>query len=233
MNTGFLFVFLLGHFLGDFVFQTNQIAKMKSQEIRGVLFHSVIVLILQAGLLSMFGMKGIIAALISSIIHFIIDYVKLRIGKYTARITFLYFILDQALHIAVIVMLTYEFKPSAVLNDSITLYTKYALLLILFTYIMTVMSKMLVRDLFETIRNQSFFLGKERILDGAVSLFIFICFISLNSWAAIFFILMICLIYFILHKKLYSYSSAVIAIKFSFYFIAGYAGKIIFAYLIG
>lgn len=231
MNSEFLLFFLLAHFIGDFVFQTNKIAKMKSEEIKGVFYHSMIVLISQVALLAIFGWKGILAGLISSIIHFAIDYSKLSIGKYLNRFSFLYFIFDQILHIAVIITIAYYFKPTVALNANVFLCIKYMNFIIIFTYITTVMSKMLLRDLFENARNSPFFLGKERLIDGITSLMIFFSMVSFNLLIATFISIVLCIIYIIIQKKLYPYSFNNIVIKFSFYLLAGYIGKCIFIYL--
>ncbi|WP_027399134.1 DUF3307 domain-containing protein [Anaerovorax odorimutans] len=232
MNTQFLLSFLLAHFIGDFVFQTNKIAQMKAESIKGIFYHSIIVLIFQVALLSIFGIKGMVAGFISSIIHFAIDYGKLAVEKHVKRLSFIYFAFDQVLHIAVMVILDYILKPDMVLNDHMVLYIKYLIFFIAFTYVPTIMSKMLLRDLFFNIRKAQFFLGNERIIDGAFSLLIFISIVNFNLLDIILSFILIFIIYLILQKKLYSYTFNIIVFKFSFYLIIGCIGSFIYTNLL-
>lgn len=232
MNVEFFLVFLLAHFLGDFVFQTNKIAKMKSEDIKGVFCHSMIVFIFQTALLSMFGMKGIVAGILGAMTHFLIDYAKLLLGKYLIRLSFFYFLIDQTLHIAVIVILDYLLKPDMAINGNIVLSAKYLIFLIVFTYITTVMSKMMLQDLFENIRNSPFFMEKERIIDGAFSLVSFICIVNFNLLIAKLILLVICILFITIQKKRYSYDYYCIAIKLGFYLTAGYVGGLLIVSLL-
>lgn len=227
MNVEFVLVFLLAHFIGDFVFQSNKIAKMKSENIKGVFYHSIIILIIQVVLLSIFGLKGIIAGIINSIIHFAIDYLKLIISKYLVNLSFLYSIFDQSLHIGVILALDYILKPNTILSADTILYTKYLICLIFYTYITTVMSKMILRDLFENIRNAPFFLVKERIIDGLFSIIFFIIFINIYLLIALLISFIISIIYFIINKRLYKYTINIVIIKLIFYLILGFVGNLV------
>lgn len=226
MNVEFVLVFILAHFIGDFVFQSNKIAKMKSEYTKGVLYHSIIILIIQVILLSIFGLKGIVAGIISSIVHFAIDYLKLIIGKYLVNLSFLYFIFDQSLHIGIILILDNILKPNTVLSVETILYTKYLICLIFYTYITTVMSKMILRDLFENIKNSPFFLEKERIIDGLFALIVFIIFINFNLLIALLISFIITIIYFIINRRLYKYIINIVIIKLLFYLIVGFVGNL-------
>lgn len=89
---------LLSHLIGDFPLQTNQIYRLKSESWLGIVLHTAIHVILAALLVKqpltvwpMFVMLGVL--------HFLIDFIKLRVPTQRQTLSFL---LDQAAHILVI-----------------------------------------------------------------------------------------------------------------------------------
>ncbi len=230
MNIEFLSVFLLAHFLGDFVFQTNKIARMKEENLRGVLYHSSIILFFQVALLSVYGVYGILAGIFSAMTHVVLDAIKLVVGPKIRKITLAYFLLDQCLHIAIISVLAAVFRPAAVLPASLALLVKYILFCIIFTYIVTVMCKMLLRDWFVSIRSTPFFLHRERMQDGVFSLLLFLV-MMLQTLPALLAVLLLALVYLVTQRKQYPYPLPIVFLKCSFYGILGWIGSAAFLHV--
>lgn len=229
MNIGFVLAFLVAHFLGDFVFQTDKIAKEKAEHIKGTLFHSVVVLTFQIVLLAVFGIGGIIAGLISGILHFMIDYGKLVLGRHITKYNFVYFVFDQALHIGIIFILAYIIKPQYLLSDEIFLLLKYLAFIIFYTYITTVMCKTLLRDLYDSVRNMPFFCGKERVYDGIFSLILSMAFVLAGKIFTIVITVIISISYFAVQQKISEYNLKIIFSKWSFYILLAICGAYLFA----
>ena len=224
----FILLFLLAHFVGDFVFQTNKIAKIKSEHSNGVLVHCIIVGIIQIFFMSIYGLIGILAASISSFLHYYIDFYKYKLGKIINKYTFVYFIFDQGVHIVIILLLAYFLNPTIVFNINIDYYVVYLLFIIFFTYISTVMCKMILRDIFEEIRNMNFFLKKEREIDLVFSLSLFIIFVYFNEYYSIGLSGLLFIIYFHLEKKFLSYSTKITILKYVFFLLLAYLGSNMF-----
>jgi hypothetical protein len=91
---------LVGHLLGDFVFQTMNLSKLKTEKVRYLLLHIFLVflslLITSLGYLSF---KFIICLILIAVIH-VIDWVK----KYT-KTNIVPFFLDQAIHLSSLVLI--------------------------------------------------------------------------------------------------------------------------------
>ncbi len=231
MNVDFLLVFLLAHFFGDFVFQTNKIARMKEENLRGVLYHSSIVLLFQVVFLSVYGIRGILAGVLSAITHVAFDAVKLVLGKKIRKITLLYFFVDQCLHIAVILLLTDAFHPAFTLPSTVSFLVKCALFLIIFTYITTILCKMLLRDCFVSIRSTAFFWKRERIQDGLFSVLVFLG-TALQALPPLLVMLLAIPTYILTQRRQYPYALSVLCIKCGFYSVLSFLGSILFLHLL-
>ncbi len=109
-NNRLFLILLSGHLIGDFVFQTDLIYALKCRDWKGVMLHSGIVSFLSAILVfSAFRnlYVSLIVLLISLITHFPIDLLKLRLRTRNP----VYFILDQAVHIASAVFIAVILNP--------------------------------------------------------------------------------------------------------------------------
>lgn len=113
---------LLAHFIADFLLQNRQLVETKKYSVLPILLHSLIVGVVSFVFVRMFAIGVFIF-----ISHFIIDFAKNRITKYIAKSStesqfyiseILLFILDQVLHIAVIIFLLNIFREQI-------LYTSY------------------------------------------------------------------------------------------------------------
>lgn len=162
----FFLIFLLAHFTGDFVFQTNKIARIKSLNERGLIIHTGIMFVVQTLFLSIFGSDGLLVGALGSLVHFFIDHAKNLLNRYFTNLQFILFVLDQALHICLIWLLTILLAPE---SDKLINYLIYIRLLtgiIILVYISTIAAKMLVRDLNPCLGRETFFKKHERPLDA-------------------------------------------------------------------
>lgn len=101
---------LCAHFLADFTLQTNALAEWKSRNILGVFVHSIIFFILSLLLSFKYISEIWLYIILLWIVHFIIDLTRVVLIKKTViKDTIFFFLLDQALHIAGIIIL-YEMK---------------------------------------------------------------------------------------------------------------------------
>ncbi len=109
---------LLAHIIADFPLQTKQIFKVKMNTEWGVLIHTLIVLIFS--ILFAFpyleDTKVIIIILIIFLSHTVIDKLKLEYSKKTNNQSIRILLLDQALHISIIAILTFNFTESYLLS---------------------------------------------------------------------------------------------------------------------
>ena len=109
---------LLAHIIADFPLQTKQIFKVKSNTEWGVLIHTLIVLIFS--ILFAFPYledpKVIIVLLVIFLSHTVIDKLKMEHSKKTKNQSIRILLIDQALHIAIIAVLTFNFTESYLLS---------------------------------------------------------------------------------------------------------------------
>lgn len=113
---------LLAHFIADFLLQNRQLVETKKYSVLPILLHSLIV-----GGLSYIFVRMLAISVFIFISHFIIDFAKNRTVEHILKISnqkrfymikILLFILDQVLHIIVIIFLLYIFRERI-------LYTSY------------------------------------------------------------------------------------------------------------
>lgn len=140
---------LLAHVISDFPLQTNQIFKVKANTEWGVLIHTLIVLIFS--ILFTFpyleDLKVIIILLVIFMSHSVIDKLKMEYSKKTKNQSIRILLIDQALHITIIAVLTCNFTESyllslpfnsAFLNYLIDLYNNDIFIISLIGYIASV-----------------------------------------------------------------------------------------------
>lgn len=104
-------IILIGHLLADFYFQSSEMAKKKQKKFKYLLKHSVIYFLVIAVLNFVFvtSTEALIATVIITVTHFIIDWIRTKIDNKTASSTvrFASFLIDQILHIGIIWMTCY------------------------------------------------------------------------------------------------------------------------------
>lgn len=110
---------LLAHIIADFPMQTNQIFKIKMNTHWGVILHTLIVLIFSIFFTFPYleNPKVIIILLVIFLSHTVIDKLKMEYSKKTKNQSIRILLLDQALHIAIIAVLTFNFTESYLLSS--------------------------------------------------------------------------------------------------------------------
>ncbi|MFZ5967116.1 MAG: DUF3307 domain-containing protein [Bacillota bacterium] len=93
---------LLGHLFGDFVLQTNNIAKNKLESWKWTAIHSIIVTLSMLVFLMPFNWRVVGWVLLNGIMHFIVDTIKLRLVIRSWSGQAIYFLFDQIVHIGII-----------------------------------------------------------------------------------------------------------------------------------
>lgn len=96
---------ILGHFLGDFVFQSNIIAVNKTKYWYWNLLHTIIVAICMLTVSLPFSLYTKILVLASCIIHYFVDYIKSRMPS-NSYLSLFYFVVDQVVHISIIYVIS-------------------------------------------------------------------------------------------------------------------------------
>ncbi|MFZ5944785.1 MAG: DUF3307 domain-containing protein [Bacillota bacterium] len=210
INSQLLLIFLLAHFMGDFVLQTDKVAKLKVSSFNGLLLHVSIVTLTQAVFLSIYGLKGIVFALAAGVIHILIDYSKIHLKK-LFRKEFILFLTDQIIHILVIFGVVYMFGSNeGIRNIPISnIQIKFVIIFILLTYVTTIAIQIIIRDLY-IINKPDFFYKNERVIDSIISLCFFGCLLLTGfGWA-----LLLVLYYIYIKFFGFYYSTAIIKTKF-------------------
>lgn len=104
---------MFGHVIGDFYFQTQDMAERKQADIKMVLRHALLywlaILIVSVPLFIADHEAGIIAFTAAGLAHFFIDLIKHAAARKMPD-SFVVFITDQALHIAVIIAGSYALQ---------------------------------------------------------------------------------------------------------------------------
>lgn len=140
---------LLAHIIADFPLQTSQIFKIKTNTEWGILIHTLIVLIFSIFFAFPYldNPKVIIILLVIFLSHTVIDKLKMRYSKKTKNQSIRILLLDQALHIAIIAILTFNFTESyllispfnsAFLNYLIDIYNNDIFIISLIGYIASI-----------------------------------------------------------------------------------------------
>ncbi|NLY37204.1 MAG: DUF3307 domain-containing protein [Tissierellia bacterium] len=99
---------LIGHFLGDFYFQTNKIAQSKEESLSKLIVHSLVYFLsMTLGILAIISLSLFKWVVLISLLHFLVDWSKsILIRKYPLKdkeLTSLY-LLDQLIHILIIII---------------------------------------------------------------------------------------------------------------------------------
>lgn len=109
---------LIGHLIADFYLQSEKMAKGKQKESKILLMHCLIYAIciyLCAVSAADNVLSTILPSLICGILHYLIDFLKIKLVKYSSGYPLIMFFADQLLHILVLILV---FQP-VVLYQSI------------------------------------------------------------------------------------------------------------------
>lgn len=222
MEITFWLYALLAHCIGDFVLQTNKIAKMKAEGLQGIVIHSCIIALCNLVCLSVFGWMGIAAGLIISGIHCLTDIIKFRWLCKMVKNHNISFFIDQFVHLATIFGVSLQLnkiKPMYFIPNQIIL---VIIASIAVTYIATIVMKQLLFDFKELqLGKVPFFEEKERFQDALFALLIFsgqMIYLDGKNIG-----IMIALFYhgyyIIKQKQLFNYNRKIIGLKIVFYWI--------------
>ena len=107
-----LCLLLLAHFVADFVFQNTGMAHNKTNKPKVLLKHCIIYSIAISAAVIFYGtvIQIILFAMSISLSHFIVDATRIRIQKrrlYTEKREFHRFIIDQSIHIAILIIASF------------------------------------------------------------------------------------------------------------------------------
>ncbi len=223
---------LFAHFLGDFTFQTNKVALAKSQGIKGIAYHVFICLIIDCIALSIFGWKGFLFAVLNCGIHLGVDVIKVTYGNYLKHFQIVGFFIDQVIHIGILWVLSKMFEPIAPfwlpLEEKTIL---FLVLIIVITYVNTVMIKQVLFDLqLINIRDTGFFATGERSIDSFYCLIVAFFFAYTPLIISISGLAMISCFYYKIQNKKWHYKYEVIGIKCGLYI--GSTGLLLKLYLL-
>ncbi len=99
-----LLLAIISHLLSDFLFQTSKIVNLKVEEkIRGYYIHGLIIFVCTFVLILFYGFNTAFKfALIISILHIVIDFIKNKIYIKSPQMELSIFIIDQFLHFVII-----------------------------------------------------------------------------------------------------------------------------------
>ena len=114
-----LYRLLLAHIIADFPLQTKQIFNVKMNTKWGLMLHTLTVLIFSIIFTFPYleNPRVIAIILIVFVTHTIIDKLKLEYSKKTNNQSLGMFLFDQVLHIAVIIILTFNFSKTYLLSS--------------------------------------------------------------------------------------------------------------------
>lgn len=204
----YLLVVLLAHVLGDFYFQTEKIAKAKTERYTGVLLHSLEYLIVSMGvMIPIISTDMLLAALYLSLIHFMIDTIKyMLIKKKKVNNTGRIFVWDQLFHILSMLLLSYimfcrnfEVSSYPLISDICNAYGIEKLMLIRWILVILCLHKpsnFLIQNLLSGFKPQEKDnLGIIKVDNragrniGTLERLIMLMFIAMNQYAALGFVL--------------------------------------------
>lgn len=102
-NIDILFIFFIGHVLGDFYLQTDEIAKTKSEKWSSFYIHMGIYSATTIGLALLIGGVSLLPiAIVLSVVHFLVDLVKRYLDKKSKINKTALFFSDQTIHVILI-----------------------------------------------------------------------------------------------------------------------------------
>lgn len=184
-----LLKFILAHLLGDFILQPDKWVKdKKDKKIKSpYLYFHIFVHFLLLVLLTQFSSKYIFSVILITLSHFIIDLGKIYIEKEKKQ----YFLIDQILHIFLIIGVVYYFFPFTI--SLATLFEPKILLILTTLTCLTYPTSMITKITLSkwgltSSKNQKGINNAGKYIGILERLFIFL-FISINFWEGIGFLL--------------------------------------------
>lgn len=102
-----LLYFLISHFIADYYLQSDQLSNNKHNNLKSLLKHAIIyqIVMIIPFIISGLNLWYLLIGFIIGISHLVIDLVKKQLQKNQEKENTLYYLLDQALHISIIIIL--------------------------------------------------------------------------------------------------------------------------------
>lgn len=117
-------ILLLGHCLGDFILQSEKMAKLKTTDKKTLFKHCLIYAVSLSVCMAWFGsiVQILLFSLLIFVLHFLIDSARIYIEKkFSKKQTFLFFLSDQFLHILILIILSSFLPETNRLRDFLNL----------------------------------------------------------------------------------------------------------------
>jgi len=130
----------ISHLVGDYVLQWDSLARWKSRELKGVLVHGMIVLLVTWLCSLPFNPAWWQWVLFIGLTHTAVDAIRLRLGNHFAALAL--FLLDQAVHLSIILlalMLSGYVTPSSLMADLAPMLREHRLLTVALGYVFVTM----------------------------------------------------------------------------------------------
>jgi len=139
MNFTFLFWRLLAaHFIGDYILQTDTIFSIKVKYRWGVILHSliagIVIFIFAIPYLSHYPILWLYLFL-NLLLHILVDKGKLLLNPKVKKVGFIFFLLDQIIHIGLCWLISAAVPSSPYYGTSLPLYNNTTLMIFISVYI--------------------------------------------------------------------------------------------------
>lgn len=156
-----ILLLIIGHLIGDFLLQTEKMVLWKQKKLMGIVAHGIVLTLTMQLVLFPFYPQFYWLAAIQGLSHILIDWGKIRISFPIPGQELVSFLLDQLLHLGVILGNVYflvackkgELQPAGEINENL-LYIITAYLLV--TVFAAIFLQVIVNQLFPQPRKQPF-----------------------------------------------------------------------------
>lgn len=157
-----IYQLLLGHFLGDFVLQTDAIAGNKGKYWQWNALHAFLVTLCIFVLAVPFGTVTLLLVLLNGVIHFFIDYFKPYVVRRLKLSELTGFLADQLLHMLLLYLISFTAVPdrsSFLLQDPQTV--KLLLVIVMVTSFAAVLNQFILGAVFPRADSRLFKRGEK------------------------------------------------------------------------
>lgn len=151
---------LLGHLLGDFVFQTNKIAENKVKAPGWNAFHAAIVTICMLIFSIPFGSVAMLLVIFGGAVHYFIDYYKPKIADMYPLPGLFYFLADQGIHILIIAFIS-VFADDAKNLPLDFIIVRFLLIAVFLSFFSAIFNQYILKTIFR-IKSKRFFENFEK-----------------------------------------------------------------------
>lgn len=214
----FIGLFILAHLIGDFVLQTNKVAKMKAKSQKGLVLHFCLIAGAQMILLGIFyGWTGVLVAFIIALIHWLIDAIKI---KYTSGLKYqtIYFLVDQSMHLLTILGVAWLLKPGAGKYEINLLMVNLCIAVIIAVYVLSILVQFILSDFFRGYNRETFFEPYERTIDAITALLVLFLMANLQVYTLIG-LMVVGVGFALVQKRLYDYAFSAASAKFAVFLL--------------